>query len=134
MVTFVALNAIIAILQIGFVLQLVVYGDKAFVNASHIIFAHHTVPLHPMEAQDNQIAAASRTVGAEHFFGKLKKNYAFVDFSRNLKCNIQAVRTFWRMGTILCNFHTCLRGGSATAFFGVPPPSAAQMTGVAEPP
>jgi hypothetical protein len=134
MVTAVALNTIIANLQLGFVLQLYLYGDKAFMNASHIISAHHTVPVHPLEAQDNQIAAAPRTVGVEHFFGKLKKNYAFLDFSRNLKSGMQAVSTYWRMGTVLCNFHTCLRGGSATAYFGVPPPSPAQMTGVAAPP
>ena len=87
-----------------------------------MVFADSAYGLHPhliaMFKNSNKTAAqiafntnmSSVWQCVEWGFGKLKKQFAFLQFDKNLKVLLQPVPEYFKAAVLLCNVHTCLYG------------------------
>lgn len=98
------------------------YGDPAY-PLSPWLSAPFQDPglLTAAEARFNEDMSSAR-VAVEWGFGKIKVNWAYLDFKKGMKpyqCDIQK---FWPVAQILTNCHTCLYGSQTSNYFDVLPP------------
>lgn len=76
-----------------------------------------------MEKGLNEAIAGVRSC-VEWGFGGVVQNFAFLDFSKNLKIGLQPVRTLYTVVTILSNCRVCLdHGGKTSDFCQIAPPT-----------
>jgi len=75
------------------------------------------------EQQDFNSRMSMNRVVVEWVFGKIISQFAFLDFSKNLKLYLQPVAQLYKVGAILTNCHTCLYGSQTTSKFNIQPPS-----------
>lgn len=101
------------------------YGDPAY-PISEVIegpFRQGAAPLTQVETNFNERMSGVR-ISVEWGFGEVVQQFAFLDFSKNLKIGLQSVGKYYAVGTILTNCRVCLGYGGKTAdFFGVVPPT-----------
>jgi len=116
-------NARMAALQQGEAVQYIIYTDKGYYNASHIICAAHGPGAVTAEqSRVNKIMSMER-VGVEWAFGKVKSRVPYLTQPRLLK--LQAVDVGMRVSVafLLTNFHTCLHGSQSSTYFNCMPPT-----------
>lgn len=97
------------------------YGDAAY-PASHYIrcpFKHLLLTI--QEATFNKCMSKAR-IPNEWGFGKLKLNFAFLDYKNGLKPFKNDVSVYWPVANMLNNCHTCLNGSQTNLYFGIPAP------------
>jgi len=56
-------------------------------------------------------------------FGKLKLNFAYLDFKQGLKPFQQDIAVYWPVAQMLNNCHTCLYGSQTNTYFDMPQPN-----------
>lgn len=56
-------------------------------------------------------------------FGKVVALWAFLDYKKNLKLELQQIGLYYFCGVLFTNCHTCLYGSQTSDYFGVAPPS-----------
>ena len=59
----------------------------------------------------------------EWTFGEIVKDWAFLDFKKNLKLCLSAVGKMYLVGTLLRNAVTCCYGNHVCEFFDLAPPT-----------
>ena len=104
------------------------YGDPAYPVAEYLEgpFRNGAQAVSQVEADFNE-AMASVRIAVEWGFGEVVQQWAFVDYSKNLKVLWQPVGTFYSVATLLLNCRVCLgHGGKVSDFFGVAPPTIEQ--------
>lgn len=103
----------------------VLYGDPAY-PVSDILIAPY-----PSSNQELHARAFNRSMSAvrqavEWGFAKVIQQFAFVDFSKNQKCELQDVGGMYNAAVLLTNCHTCLYGSQTNQYFGITPPTLEQ--------
>ena len=99
-----------------------IYGDPAYGITQNIISPFRQAHLTDDEQEFNTRMSKVRTC-VEWGFGKICKNFAYLDFKRNLKILLQPVGKYYLVACILINCHTCLYGSQTTTYFNLEPPS-----------
>ena len=103
-------------------------------NVQHFAYADGAYPLmsclmapfkgdHLTERQqqfNNAMGDARRSV--EHGFAHVIRQFAFLDYKKNLKKGLQRVHLYYQVGTILANCFTCLYGNQIADYFNMRPP------------
>ena len=56
-------------------------------------------------------------------FGKVVREFAFLDFKKNQKIFLQPVALHYFVAVLLTNAHTCMYGSQTSKYFGLDPPS-----------
>ena len=80
------LNDKLVELQLGNLMQYVIYGDSAYiyVNDSHILARHHIQPLTARQVTENKALSSCRQL-IEWDYGDVGTMWALVDYKKNLK-------------------------------------------------
>ena len=99
-----------------------VYGDPAYVMRDHIYCPFQGAYLTEEEKAFNSSMSKAR-ICVEWGFGKVVQEFAFLDFKKNLKLQLQPVGKYYAVGVLLTNAHTCLYGSLTSRFFNIEPPS-----------
>ena len=102
------------------------FGDPAYplspwLSAPFPVVANMT----GAEARFNRDMSSVR-ITVEWGFGKIKGNWAYLDFERGMKPYLNDLQRMWPVAQILTNCHTCLYGSQTGNYFGVMPPSLEQ--------
>lgn len=116
-------NVRMMLAQQGRPIQYHIYTDKGYFRASHVrCAAHGPGPVTALQTQDNTVMAMQR-IGVEWNFGKYKARVPYITRHRLLKLQAYDVSMRVRVGFLLTNIHTCLRGSISGVYFGCNPPS-----------
>lgn len=99
----------------------VLYGDPAYPVSNHILAPFRGAHLTQAETTFNKDMSVVRS-GVEWGYGKIVQNFAFMDFSKNLKVLLQPVGKMYIVSALLSNCHTCLYGSLTSQYFNVQPP------------
>ena len=102
---------------------LCIYGDPAYPLRLYLQTGFKGGVLSPREQIFNSRMSAVR-VSVEWSFGDIIKNFAFLDFKKNLKISLSPVGKIYIVGALLQNVHTCIYRNIASTFYDVQPPSA----------
>ncbi|GAU88330.1 hypothetical protein RvY_01046 [Ramazzottius varieornatus] len=105
-----------------------VYGDPTYPISEYLEapFRAGAAELSEEETDFNKAMAEVR-IAVEWGFGEVIQQFAFLDYSKNLKILWQPVGTLYTIGTLLTNCRVCLgHAGKVSDFFGVAPPSLEQ--------
>lgn len=112
----------------------VVYGDSAYGIRELLIppfpNTEHIVNVEERRAQRDfnyHMSVVRQCV--EWSFGKVIKNFAFLDFKKNLKLLLQDLGIMYKVATLLTNCLTCLYGSEASIYFQVQPPTLEEYLG-----
>ena len=99
------------------------YGDPAYPQSRWIEgpFKDEDHLLSPAMVQFNAAMSAVR-IPNEWGFGKIKGNFAFLDFEKGMKPYLNDIQGYWPVAQILCNCHTCLYGSQTSLYFQCRPP------------
>lgn len=116
------LNNRLAMVQQGNSVQCKVYGDAAYPIMSHIDRGFRGANLTPAQRAYNKNMSQVR-ICVEWMFGKVSKEFAFIDYSANLKLRLQPVATYYAVALLLTNAHSCLYGNVTASYFSCMPPS-----------
>lgn len=101
---------------------LAIYGDPAYGLSRHLLSPFKGSSLSPEEQQWN--AKMSNVHEAvEWSFGDAVCQFAFLDFSKNLKVLLQPVGVLYTVALLLCNAHTILHHPQIPQYFSCPPPT-----------
>ena len=98
------------------------YGDPAYPQSGWIGGPFRHQRLTADEAAFN-IAMSSTRIVNEWGFGRIKLNWAFLDFENGMKPYLNDMQKFWPVATILMNCHCCLHGSQTAEYFDMLPPS-----------
>ena len=74
------------------------------------------------EAHFNKRMSSVR-IAVEWGFGKIKNNFAYLDFEKGMKPFLNDLQKYWPVAQILTNCHTCLYGSQTGRYFDLMPPS-----------
>ena len=98
------------------------YGDPAYPLSPYLGAPFpSTILLNGAEAQFNVDMSRSR-IAVEWGFGKVKGNFAYLDFEKGMKPYLNDIQRYWPVAQILTNCHTCLYGNQTSNYFNLPPP------------
>ena len=97
------------------------YGDPAYPLQRHIIVPFKGHNLDRARSLCNKRMSRVREC-VEWGFGKIITIFAFLEFKKNLKLQLQPVADYYKVGALLTNCHTCVYGSQTTDFFGVEAP------------
>ncbi len=61
--------------------------------------------------------------GVEWSFGKIKRLWGFLDFQKAQRVRGSQISTWFKVGALLANCHTCLYGDQCGKYFQCDPPS-----------
>jgi len=75
-----------------------------------------------IERQFNNSMRKAR-IAVEWTFSKIVKEFAFLNFDKNLKIYLQPVGMYYLVAGILTNCHTCLYGSQTSKYFNCCPPN-----------
>jgi len=98
------------------------YGDPAYPLNKHIMVPFKGHELTAARGVCNTRMSKVREC-VEWQFGKIIRNFAFLDFKKNLKLELQPVGDFYLVGAILTNCHTCFYGSQTTDYFNLVQPT-----------
>ncbi len=98
-----------------------VYGDPAYPLRPQLISPFRGANLTDQEAEFNQNMSKVRQC-VEWGFGDIIRQFAFLDFKKNLKLFLQPVGKYYLIATILTNCRACLYGNEVSQYFGIAPP------------
>ena len=101
---------------------LCLYGDPAYPLRIHHQAPFRNLPLTPRMELFNKEMSSLRT-SVEWLFGDIVNYFKFVDFKKNLKIGLSAVRKIYIVSAILRNALTCLYGNTTCEFFDLDPPT-----------
>ncbi len=83
------------------------YGDPAYPLGVHLQAPFRNRDPTPEMREFNKAMSAVR-VSVEWMFGNITKYFSFVDFKRQMKVNLSAIRKIYCVTALLQNAHTCL--------------------------
>ena len=86
---------------------LCLYGDPAYPMGVHLQAPFRNSDLTPEMKEFNKAMSAVR-LSVEWMFGNITKYFSFVDFKRQMKVNLSAIRKIYCVATLLQNAHTYL--------------------------
>ncbi len=98
--------------------RLFVYGDPGYKVGRHILSPYNTTE----ENLFNRCMASYR-ICVEWGFGKMIKDWAFLDFYKNLKLKLQQVPTMYRVGVLLSNIRFCYYSNQTAIAFEISTPT-----------
>ena len=98
------------------------YGDSGYPRKPYLLRPYGGARLTPEQLASNAAMSTVRTC-VEWSFGKITTLFAFIDFKKNLKLQLQPVDKYYLVATVLTNCHTCLYGSQVNDFFRSQPPS-----------
>ncbi|GAU99370.1 hypothetical protein RvY_10386, partial [Ramazzottius varieornatus] len=101
------------------------YGDPAYSISEYpeASFRAGAAELSQEEKDFNEAMPGVR-IAVEWGFGEAVQQFAFLDYSKNLKVLWQPVGILYTVGTLLTNCRVCLGyAGKVSDFFGIAPPS-----------
>ena len=99
-----------------------IYGDKGYPFRPHLMRPFPGRQLTEDQVRKNYIMSTVRQ-SVEWNFGKLKRQWAFLDFEKNHKLHLSPVGKLFRVGVILMNCNCCLYGNQTSKHFGIDPPT-----------
>ena len=90
------------------------YGDPAYPQSAWLSspFPTHVLPT-AAEARFNRRMSSAR-IAVEWGFGKIKTNWAYLDFKKGMKPYQSDLQKFWPVAQILTNCHTCIYGNQTS--------------------
>ena len=100
---------------------LCIYGDPAYPLRPHLQAPFKGANVTPLQQEWNRSMSQVR-VSVEWIFGDIINFFKFLDFKKNLKVQLSAVRKMYTMCTLLQNTRCCLYGSTTTEYFGINPP------------
>ncbi len=100
----------------------VLYGDPAYGIQNHLIGPFKGSSLTEQQQTFNKRMSKVREC-VEWEFGKIVRYWAFVDFKKNLKLNLQQVGKIYLVAAIMTNVHTTFEGSQTSSYFSLTPPS-----------
>ena len=98
------------------------YGDCAYPIRELLLCPYSNRNLTPLQQEFNARMSPLRQA-VEWGFGKIVREFAFLDFKKNNKLMLQDVSTMYTTAAILTNCHTCLYGSQTAMYFNIEPPS-----------
>lgn len=99
-----------------------IYGDPAYPIRAHLIAPYPTANITAEQRLFNTHMSKVRQ-SVEWQIGKVIQQFAFLDFSKDLKILLQPVAKLYIVGALLTNCHTCLYGSETGSYFNCAPPS-----------
>ena len=100
-----------------------VYGDPAYpLSDGHILAPYRGGAISRNQMLFNKRMSAVR-ICVEWAFGKVISLFAYLDFKKNQKLQLQPVGKYYKVAVLLTNCHTCLYGSETGTFFNVDPPT-----------
>ena len=98
------------------------YGDPAYPLCVHLQVPYRGAGKTPeMEMYHKAMSAVHMSV--EWLFGNIVNYFKFLDFKKNLKLSISAVRKMYVVCAILHNALTCMYTNSTSEYFALDPPT-----------
>ena len=97
------------------------YGDPAYPLRPYLLCPFRGANISAQEQQFNSRMSSVREC-VEWEFGKILKNFAFLDFRKNLKVLLSPMAKYYLVGGLLTNCHTCLYGSQTSKYFNLEPP------------
>lgn len=97
------------------------YADAAYAPFEFLCRAHR-MPRIEQERDENRVMSTAR-VTIEWAFGQVVDVFAFCDFKKNFKLQLQPVGKLYPVAVFLTNVRTCLYGSNISKYFDVLPPS-----------
>lgn len=98
-----------------------VYGDTAYPLLPHLMTPFKAHVLTPSRKSCNKIMSGIRE-SVEWGFNKIIQIFAFLDYKKNLKIGLQPVDSYYTVGALLANCHTCLYNSQTSMYFDCSPP------------
>ncbi|KAF6211254.1 hypothetical protein GE061_014371 [Apolygus lucorum] len=105
--------------------QYVLYGDAAYPISDLLLKPFPQTSTEDHAIYFNRAMSAVRQA-VEWGFGKVVRDWAFVDFHKNLKILKQDVSSMYKVACLLSNCHSCLYGSQVSDFFSINPPTLEQ--------
>ena len=103
-------------------MQCKVYGDAAYTIMSHIDRGFRGANLNPVQKAYNRSLSKVR-ICVEWMFGKVVKEFGFIDHWANHKVRLQPVGKYYGLALLLTRAHSCLYGNVTATYFGCLPPT-----------
>ena len=101
------------------------YGDPAYPQSQWIGGPYRGPALTDSQVHFNSRMSSTRIVN-EWGFGRIKTNWAFLDFENGMKPYLNDTAKFWPVASILMNCHVCLYGSATAKYFDCQTPSLEQ--------
>jgi hypothetical protein len=101
------------------------YGDPAYPMRDPELIVPFRGHLTEHEQAFN-IAMSSVRQSVEWGFGRVTTYFAFVDFKKNLKLDLQPIAVYYKIAALLTNCLTCINSSITNSYFGTNPPSLEQ--------
>jgi hypothetical protein len=98
------------------------YGDPAYPQSQWIGGPFQHMNLDDAESDFNARMSSTR-ISNEWGFGRIKLNWAYLDFENGQKIYLNDVQKYWPVAQILTNCMTCLYGSQVSIYFDVLPPT-----------
>jgi hypothetical protein len=102
--------------------QFYIYGDAAYPNLSHIKRGLRGANLTAQDKAHNAAMSNAR-ICVEWAFGEIVRDWAFVDYKKNHKLQLQQVGKLYFVAALLANCRCCLYGTKTSKYFDCTPPT-----------
>lgn len=99
-----------------------IYGDPAYGRQDHILSGFKGANLTEAQEEFNRRMSAVR-VCVEWEFGRILRDFAFLDFAKNQKLYLQPVGKMYPVAVLLSNIRVCMEGSQSSMFFGIDVPT-----------
>jgi hypothetical protein len=99
-----------------------IYGDSAYAIQDHVHCPYKGTALKIKQKEFNETMSKVR-ISVEWTFGKISKEFAFVDYKKNLKLHLQPIGKLCLVAALLTNCHTCFYGSETSQYFNYNPPN-----------
>lgn len=100
----------------------VLYGDAGYTVSGNLISSIRGAHVTDEQNRLNLLMSRLR-VAVEWRFGEILRDFAFVDFRKNLKLYLQPVGKLYVVCALLSNCKCCLQGNSTSDLFRTEPPT-----------
>jgi len=101
---------------------LVIYGDKAYPLSDQLLTPYRGVG-HNNDQRNFNLDMNSARISVEWNFAGVNNNFAFMNYSPNLKLYLQPIAVYYKVSVILSNCRTCLYGNQTSKYFELDPPT-----------
>lgn len=117
------INQLIANLQLGDIIQYIIYGDSAYAVAmySHIAARYDEDPNTERQNLENRCLSSCREV-IEWDYGDVGKYWAFVDYKKTLKLRQMMIGRVYFVAMLLRNAYVTMNGCNTSTFYELMPP------------
>ena len=99
-----------------------IYGDPAYPLRPTLMAPYKGNNLPEGHQLFNKAMSALR-VSVEWTYGKILQQFAYVDFKKGQKVNLQPIACYYIVAALFTNCHTCLYGSETTSTFNCRPPT-----------